>query len=31
VPVLTRRVTENVRRYGAGENLLGVVDVDAGF
>lgn len=31
LPVLSRRVTENVRRFGAGEELLGLVDVDAGY
>lgn len=30
-PVLMARVTENVRRFGAGEALLGVVDVEAGY
>lgn len=31
LPVLSRRVTENVRRFAAGEPLLGMVDVDAGY
>lgn len=31
VPVLTERVRENVRRFAAGEPLLGVVDVEAGY
>ncbi len=31
VPVLSERVKENVRRFGAGEPLLGVVDVEAGY
>ena len=31
VPVLARRVTENVRRFAAGEELLGIVDIDAGY
>lgn len=31
LPVLSARVTENVRRFAAGEPLLGVVDVDAGY
>jgi len=31
LPVLSARVTENVRRFIAGEALLGVVDVDAGY
>lgn len=31
MPVLSRRVTENVRRFGAGEPLLGLVDVDAAY
>ena len=29
--LLARRVTENVRRYIAGEELLGPVDVDLGY
>jgi phosphoglycerate dehydrogenase-like enzyme len=28
---IERRISENVRRYGAGEPLLGLVDVDAGY
>ncbi len=31
VPLLSARVTDNVRRYRAGEPLLGVVDVEAGY
>jgi phosphoglycerate dehydrogenase-like enzyme len=31
VPLLSARVCENVRRYIAGEELLGPVDVDAGY
>lgn len=31
VPLLSARVRENVRRYLAGEELLGPVDVDAGY
>lgn len=31
VPLLSGRVRENVRRYLAGEELLGPVDVDAGY
>lgn len=31
VPLLSERVRENVRRYGAGEPLLGVVDVAEGY
>jgi phosphoglycerate dehydrogenase-like enzyme len=31
VPVLTARVRENVRRFIAGEPLLGIVDVRAGY
>ncbi len=31
VPLLSARVRENVRRYIAGEDLLGPVDVDAGY
>ncbi|MDX1658841.1 MAG: D-isomer specific 2-hydroxyacid dehydrogenase family protein [Nitriliruptorales bacterium] len=31
VPLLSRRVTENVRRYAAGEPLLGPVHVDLGY
>ncbi|RLE24456.1 MAG: hydroxyacid dehydrogenase [Actinobacteria bacterium] len=30
-PLLAKRVTENVRRFGRGESLLGLVDVDAGY
>ncbi len=30
-PLLSRRIADNVRRYGAGEPLLGLVDVDAGY
>jgi phosphoglycerate dehydrogenase-like enzyme len=30
-PLLSARITENVRRYGAGEPLVGLVDVDAGY
>lgn len=31
VPLLTQRITENVRRFAAGEPLLGVVDPDLGY
>jgi phosphoglycerate dehydrogenase-like enzyme len=31
VPVLSRRVTENLRRWMAGEELLGLVDPVAGY
>ncbi len=31
IPLLSRRVTENVRRFAAGEPLLGVVDPDLGY
>ncbi len=31
VPVLSARVTDNVRRFAAGAPLLGVVDVEAGY
>jgi phosphoglycerate dehydrogenase-like enzyme len=31
IPLLSQRVTENVRRFGRGEELLGLVDVDAGY
>ena len=31
VPLLSARVRENVRRFVAGEDLLGPVDVDAGY
>jgi phosphoglycerate dehydrogenase-like enzyme len=31
VPLLGARITENVRRYRAGEELLGVVDPDRGY
>jgi phosphoglycerate dehydrogenase-like enzyme len=30
-PALEQRITENVRRYGAGEALIGLVDVAAGY
>ncbi len=30
-PLLAERVTENVRRFGRGEELIGLVDVDAGY
>ena len=30
-PLLARRVAENVRRFGRSEDLLGLVDVDAGY
>jgi phosphoglycerate dehydrogenase-like enzyme len=30
-PLLARRIGENVRRYAAGERLLGLVDIDAGY
>lgn len=31
VPLLAARVTENVRRYAAGEDLIGLVDPDLGY
>lgn len=31
VPVLSERVSENVRRFGAGAQLIGIVDVSAGY
>ncbi|WP_380171167.1 D-isomer specific 2-hydroxyacid dehydrogenase family protein [Kineococcus sp. DHX-1] len=31
VPLLAERVEENVRRFAAGEDLLGLVDLDAGY
>jgi phosphoglycerate dehydrogenase-like enzyme len=31
VPVLTRRVVDNVQRFARGEPLLGLIDVDAGY
>lgn len=31
VPLLAARVTENVRRFAAGEPLIGAVDVEAGY
>ncbi|MGY6499988.1 MAG: NAD(P)-dependent oxidoreductase [Acidimicrobiales bacterium] len=31
IPLLAARVTENVRRYAAGDDLLGPVDVRAGY
>ncbi|HWJ62481.1 MAG TPA: D-isomer specific 2-hydroxyacid dehydrogenase family protein [Acidimicrobiales bacterium] len=30
-PLLSERITENVRRYAAGEPFIGLVDVDAGY
>lgn len=30
-PLLAERVTDNVRRFARGEELIGVVDVDAGY
>lgn len=30
-PLLAERVTENVRRFARGEELIGLVDVDAGY
>ena len=30
-PLLARRITENLRRFAAGEPLLGLVDPDAGY
>lgn len=30
-PLLAERVTENVRRFGRGDDLVGIVDVDAGY
>ena len=31
MPLLARRITENVRRFAADEDLLGPVDVHAGY
>ena len=31
VPLLAERITANVRRFGAGEELLGPIDVEAGY
>ncbi|MBA2610256.1 MAG: hydroxyacid dehydrogenase [Actinobacteria bacterium] len=31
LPLLAKRVTENLRRYAAGEPLVGLVDLDAGY
>jgi phosphoglycerate dehydrogenase-like enzyme len=31
VPLLAQRIVANVRRFAAGEELLGLVDVDAGY
>jgi len=31
MPLLTRRIAENVRRFAAGEPLIGVVDPDRGY
>ena len=30
-PLLAERVTENVRRFAAGEDLLAPIDPDAGY
>lgn len=30
-PLLAARITENVRRFAAGDELLGRVDLDAGY
>lgn len=30
-PLLGARITENVRRYAAGEELVGLIDIDAGY
>jgi phosphoglycerate dehydrogenase-like enzyme len=30
-PLLAKRVTENVRRFGVGADLIGLVDVDVGY
>lgn len=30
-PLLARRIADNVRRFGAGEQLLGLVDLEAGY
>jgi hypothetical protein len=30
-PLLAERVTENVRRFARGEELIGLVDVHAGY
>jgi phosphoglycerate dehydrogenase-like enzyme len=31
VPLLAERIVTNVRRFAAGEELIGPVDVDAGY
>jgi hypothetical protein len=31
VPLLAARITENIRRWGAGEPLLGLVDTALGY
>ena len=31
IPVLAKRISENVRRFGAGLDLEGVVDPDLGY
>jgi phosphoglycerate dehydrogenase-like enzyme len=31
LPVLSARITENVRRFGAGQPLAGAVDPDLGY
>jgi hypothetical protein len=30
-PLLSARIAENIRRYGAGEELIGLVDPDLGY
>ena len=30
-PLLSARITENVRRYAAGESFVGLIDVEAGY
>jgi hypothetical protein len=30
-PLLSARIAENVRRFAVGEELIGVVDPDAGY
>ena len=30
-PLLSERIATNVRRFGDGEELIGLVDVDAGY
>ena len=31
IPLLSERITTNVRRYAADEELIGLVDIEAGY